>query len=68
MAERRLLMLESYYDNSGKGMFRLTNSPGLPFYEDLKRYILYGPTECKPAVIDEVTKVVLLLSSSCEKW
>lgn len=67
MIERRLLILESYYPkDSSKQMWRLTNPPGLPFHDDTCHYDFVRPAHCRPAVIDEVSKIISLLASSNE--
>lgn len=68
MIERRLLMLESYYTkDADKQMWRLTNPPGLPFHDDVNEFVFVRPAHCRPAVVDEVSKVISLLSAN-EEW
>lgn len=69
MPERRLLILESYStDNPNREQWRLMNAPGLPFSDDLRQYVFYEPVHCRPAVLDEITKVLSLFNSSYGVW
>lgn len=70
MVERRLLMLESYFatHDSRNQHWRLTNAPGLPFTDPLDMYEWYGPAHCIPALVDEVSKVISLMSLSGDQW
>lgn len=68
MTDRRLLMLESYYSiNSDKQKWRLTNPPGLPFHDDVDQFAFVRPADCRPGVIDEVSKVISLLAGR-DEW
>ncbi|EXJ80558.1 hypothetical protein A1O1_08704 [Capronia coronata CBS 617.96] len=68
MNERRLLMLESYHaQGSSKQMWRLTNPPGLPFYDNVDELAFVRPAHCRPAVIDEVSKIMALISTN-DEW
>jgi hypothetical protein len=64
MATRRLLILEAYLDPSGKEHYRVSNPPGLDFFEDMEKYTLWDPPHCKAAVINEMTKVMNILCKS----
>lgn len=70
MAERRLLMLEAYSTTNepNKQQWRLTNAPGLPFHDPLDNYTWFQPAHCKPGVVDEVSKVIALMSLSGDEW
>ncbi|KEF61893.1 uncharacterized protein A1O9_03465 [Exophiala aquamarina CBS 119918] len=70
MVERRLLMLESYYatHDSKNQHWRLTNAPGLPFDEPLDNYEWFVPAHCIPALVDEVSRVISLMSLSGDQW
>ena len=68
MVERRLLMLEAYYPKDGnKQLWRLTNPPGLPFHDNVTDYSIAKPVYCKPGVVDAVTNVIALMSTS-DEW
>ncbi|KIW96871.1 uncharacterized protein Z519_02262 [Cladophialophora bantiana CBS 173.52] len=68
MIERRLLMLESYYTkDTNRQTWRITNPPGLPFYDSISDYEFVRPAHCRPGVIDEVSKVISLMSTS-DEW
>ncbi|EXJ71929.1 uncharacterized protein A1O5_04430 [Cladophialophora psammophila CBS 110553] len=68
MIERRLLMLESYYTkDTNRQSWRITNPPGLPFYDSINDYEFVRPAHCRPGVIDEVSKVISLMSTS-DEW
>lgn len=63
-------MLEAYSTNDepNKQLWRLTNSPGLPFNDNLNNYELRRPAHCKPAVVDEVSRIISLMSLSGDQW
>jgi len=70
MAEKRLLRFESYYamNDEDKLQWRITNAPGLCFYEDASNYTWWLPAYCDPALIDEISKVISQMSVSEDKW
>jgi hypothetical protein len=69
MTERKLLILESYVaQGSSKQMWRLTNPPGLPFLAKLSDFDFVQPAHCRPAVVDEVSKILSLLSTVGGEW
>lgn len=61
-------MLESYHVQdctTGKQMWRLSNPPGLPFHDDIKEFDFVRPAHCRAGVLDEVSKIISLLS---DEW
>ncbi|OAP56930.1 hypothetical protein AYL99_09042 [Fonsecaea erecta] len=65
MAERRLVILESFYlKDNNKQLWRITNPPGLPFYDSINDYEFVRPAHCRPGVIDEMSKILALMSTT----
>ncbi|KIW71422.1 hypothetical protein PV04_03591 [Phialophora macrospora] len=69
MIERKLFILESYYQRgSNKQMWRIINSEGLSWREDVNQYTFVKPSICRVGVVVEVTRVQSLLESSGDTW
>lgn len=68
MTERRLLILESLYPNPKdpeKQNWRVINPPGLLLHDNIDGFFV-RPANCKPGVVEEVTKVMSFLATCCE--
>lgn len=69
MMERRLLILESFYPDpkdATKQKWRVINPPGLLLHDNIDGYVFVRPANCKPGVVEEVTKVMSFLATSGE--
>lgn len=69
MTERRLLILESLYPNPKdpeKQNWRVINPPGLLLHDNIDGFVFVRPANCKPGVVEEVTKVMSFLATSGE--
>ncbi|ETI23196.1 hypothetical protein G647_04993 [Cladophialophora carrionii CBS 160.54] len=69
MVERKLFILESYYQRgSNEQKWRIINSEGLSWREDIDQYTFVKPSICRIGVVVEVTRVQSLLQSSGDTW
>jgi hypothetical protein len=69
MVERKLLILESYVDNKTRSqMWRITNPPGISFFQPIEQYEFVTAVLCRPGVTNEVSKAMEFLQSSGERW
>ena len=69
MTERKIFMLESYYLNGNKDqLWRITNSEGLSWREDINQYTLVPPVYCRSGVFEEMTRVQSLLECTGDRW
>jgi hypothetical protein len=68
MVERKLFILESYYQRgSNEQRWRIT-SEGLTWREEVDKYTFVKPEICRVGVVVEVTRVQSLLQSSGDTW
>jgi hypothetical protein len=69
MAQRKLFVLESYYEQGKKNpLWRLMNFDGLNWDENPKQYCFVRPSACRNEITIEVTKIQALLEANGDKW